>query len=222
MSTINGEYVHLQYAHDTSSSFMSLPLYSLPVLSSSSLLEWDDERFHSLSNGRVWNFVPRTFGVSLSPSLSLYPFSLSLSLLVSLHIFLYQSVYTRAHTQMNTHILTHTNEIKNVHTQTRTYIHSRTHSLTTSPHLPSLHAFAFSLLISIYLPIIHGIFVCRERGLTPTPGCYAVALNALEKEAEWQKAVNLLLQVSFSNPASFLIVIVMSMDCRNFHLYCIH
>ena len=36
----------------------------------------------------------------------------------------------------------------------------------------------------------------RERGLTPTPGCYAVALNALEKEAEWQKAVNLLLQVS--------------------------
>jgi hypothetical protein len=31
--------------------------------------------------------------------------------------------------------------------------------------------------------------------LTPTPACYAVALNALEKEAEWQKAVNLLLQV---------------------------
>ena len=213
MSTINGEYVHLQYAHDTSSLFISLPLYSLPVLSSSSLLEWDDERFHSLSNGRVWNFVPRTFGVSLS---------LSLSLSISFYI----SQYTRAHTHKWTHTYLHT-QMKSkmyTHKHAHTYIHAHTRlpPHLTSPPFPSLHAFSFSLLISIYLPIIHGIFVCRERGLTPTPGCYAVALNALEKEAEWQKAVNLLLQVSFSNPASFLIVIVMSMDCRNFHLYCIH
>jgi hypothetical protein len=61
------------------------------------------------------------------------------------------------------------------------------------------------LLLSISLPFppVHYFLIHihtththpRERGLTPTPACYAVALNALEKEAEWQKAVNLLLQV---------------------------
>ena len=62
------------------------------------------------------------------------------------------------------------------------------------------HDVAYFILVPISLPLssshTQSLIYPRERGLTPTPGCYAVALNALEKEAEWQKAVNLLLQVS--------------------------
>ena len=61
------------------------------------------------------------------------------------------------------------------------------------PNLP-----CFVLCVCVYVLVCLCVRVCvdRERGLTPTPACYAVALNALEKEAEWQKAVNLILQVT--------------------------